>query len=127
MLFAQLGGRAAQLARTVRKTDYGDIRLLEDHTQATEDRLGACRVVRHEAGQALTLFDVRLECEDVDAALGQSEEAPPQRAWLVLDRHRELLRLRHTGRLSSFRDSDQHRGLLSYEIAPHIDISERVR
>ena len=95
LLFAQPRSCAAQLARTVRKPDYGDVRLLEDHAQAAQHRLGAGRIIRHESGQALALLYIRLKRQDVHSTLRQSEEALPQGARFVFDRYCKLLRLRH--------------------------------
>src|ERR1035437_7756418 len=79
----------------MRKPDHGHFRLLEDHAQATQHRLGSRRIVHQQSCQTLALLDIRLKRQDVHSALRQSEEARPQRPWLVCNRYREFLHLRH--------------------------------
>src|SRR5271167_1209841 len=61
LVLAQTGGGATQFSGAVREADDGSLGLLEDHAQAAEDGLGGWRIIDDEAGEALALFDERLE------------------------------------------------------------------
>ena len=57
--------------------------------------LAAGRIIRQESDQALALLYIRLKSQDVHSTLCQSEEALPQGARFVFNRHCKLLGLRH--------------------------------
>src|ERR1022692_2292031 len=95
LFVAQSRGCPAQLTRTVHQPHYRNFRLLEDHAQAAQHRIGAGRIVHHESRQALALLYIRLESQDVHAPFRQRQEALPQRARLVLNRYGKLFRFRH--------------------------------
>ena len=70
--------------------------MTHDGTNAmAQNDLGAGWIVGHESSKAFAFLNIRLKCQDVHAALSQSEEAPPQRSRFVLDRYRKLSHLRH--------------------------------
>src|SRR5579871_5675825 len=75
---AELYRGAPERAGPVRHARVGDVRLFKNHAHAAEHGAGGVGVIRDETHQALALFHVGLESEDVDAALGERPEAAAQ-------------------------------------------------
>src|SRR6516225_9306340 len=73
----------------------GDVCDLENHTHLAEDFSGGVYVVRYESRQALAFLYIGLKREDIDAAVGERAETPPERAGFILDGYRKFLGLRH--------------------------------